>query len=164
MKKIIILLLMLSLLFTSCEKAAKYTPISGEYTVKCRISDVEYDISITLDENLSGKLAFSPESEMRDWEFYYSPEDKSIKYFTSLGEVSEAKGAKSENVKNLFKFVLCDFDNIADVSHSKISGLDVSVLKTTDGAVIYTDSASGRPLRIEVGDMTADIILAPQSE
>jgi hypothetical protein len=161
MKKFILLLLMFTLLFSSCEKAAKYTPIAGEYTVKCRISDVEYDISLTLDENLSGKLAFSPESEMCDWEFYYSPEDKSIKYFTSLGEVSEAK---NENVKYLFKFVLCDFDNIADVSHSKISGLDVSVLKTTDGAVIYTDSASGRPLRIEVGDMTADIILAPQSE
>ena len=161
MKKIIILLLILTLLFTSCEKAAKYTPIAGEYTVKCRISDVEYDISLTLDENLSGKLAFSPESEMCDWEFYYSSESKSIKYFTSLGEMSEAK---NENVKYLFKFVLCDFDNIADVSHSKISGLDVSVLKTTDGAVIYTDSKSGRPLRIEVGDMTADIILAPQSE
>jgi hypothetical protein len=152
---------MFTLLFSSCEKAAKYTPIAGEYTVKCRISDVEYDISITLDKNLSGKLAFSPESEMCDWEFYYSSTDKSIKYFTSLGEVSEAK---NENVKYLFKFVLCDFDNIADVSHSKISGLDVSVLKTTDGAVIYTDSKSGRPLRIEVGDMTADIILAPQSE
>lgn len=164
MKKIIILLLILTLLFTSCEKGAKYTPIAGEYAIKCRISDVEYDISLTLDENLSGKLAFSPESEMCDWEFYYSSTDKSIKYFTSLGEVSEAKLAKNENVKYLFKFVLCDFDNIADVSHSKISGLDVSVLKTTDGAVIYTDSKSGRPLRIEVGDMTADIILAPQSE
>jgi hypothetical protein len=161
MKKIIILLLILTLLFTSCEKAAKYTPLAGEYTVKCRISDIEYDVTVTLDEDLSGKLVFSPESEMKDWEFYYSPEGKSIKYFTSLGEVSEAK---NENVKYLFKFVLCDFDNIADVSHSKISGLDVSVLKTTDGAVIYTDSASGRPLRIEVGDMTADIILAPQSE
>ena len=161
MKKLIILFLMLTLLFASCEKEAKYLPLAGEYTVKCRISDVEYDVKITLDENLSGKLVFSGESEMHDWEFFYSNEDKSIKYFTSLGEVSEAK---NQNVKYLFKFVLCDFDNIAEVSHSKISGVDVSVLKTTDGATLYTDSSSGKPLRLEMGKMTADIILHPQSD
>ena len=156
--------LLLGTLFSSCDKTAKYTPLVGEYTVKCRISDVEYDVSITLDEDLSGKLVFSPESEMRDWEFYYSPADKSIKYFTSLGEVSEVKWAKNENVKYIFRLVLGDFDNIADVSHSKISGIDVSVLKTTDGATIYTDSKSGRPLRLVFGNMTADIISAPQGK
>ncbi len=164
MKKIIILLLMLTILFSSCDKTAKYTPLAGEYTVKCRISDIEYDVTVTLDEDLSGKLVFSPESEMKDWEFYYSPVDKSIKYFTSLGEVSEVKWAKNENVKYIFRLVLGDFDNIADVSHSKISGIDVSVLKTTDGATVYTESKSGRPLRLVFGNMTADIISAPQGK
>lgn len=161
MKKFIILILTLTLLFSSCEKAAKYTPIAGEYAVKCRISGVEYDALVTLDEDLLGKLVFSPESEMKDWEFYYSSVDKNIKYFTSLGEVSEVK---NENVKYIFRLVLGDFDNIADVSHSKISGIDVSVLKTTDGATIYTDSKSGRPLRLEVGSMVADIISTPQGK
>ncbi|MBE6607303.1 MAG: hypothetical protein E7633_01920 [Ruminococcaceae bacterium] len=164
MRKIIILFLICTLLFLSCEKETKYIPLPGEYTLKCQISDVEYDVKITLDEALSGKLTFSSASEMCDWEFYYSSEDKSIKYFTSLGEVSEAKLAKNENVKYLFKFVLCDFDNISDVSHNKISGIDVSVLKTTDGVTVYTDSASGRPLRIETERMTADIISHPQGQ
>ena len=66
MKKIIILLLILTLLFTSCDKTAKYTPLAGEYTVKCRISDVEYDVTVTLDKDLSGKLVFAPESEMKE--------------------------------------------------------------------------------------------------
>ncbi len=161
MKKFVFFFVIMAIVVSSCAKNKEYLPLPGEYTAVCKIYGVEYNISVILNDDLSGKLVFSPESAMSDWEFYYASADKSIKYFTSLGEESEVK---NENVKYLFKFVLGDFDNIADVSHSKISGVDVSVLKMTDGAVIYTDSQSGAPLRLEYKDMTVDITSRPTGE
>ena len=161
MKKIAVCLILFTIFFTSCTKEASYTPAVGEYKALCKISDSEYNISVILSDDLSGKLIFSSDDAMSDWTFTYSSVDKSIKYFTSLGEESEVK---NENVKYIFKFILADFDNIADVSHSKISGVDVSLLKTTDGATVYTDSQSSAPLRLEYKDMTVDIISRPTGE
>ena len=159
MKRFLICFLMLALFFSSCTKEKEYTPLAGKYTAVCKISGIEYLLTIEIEDDLSGKLCFSEECVMSDWYYFYSSADKKIKKFSSLGEASEEK---SENVKYIFRFILADFDNIASVSQDKISGVDVSIFKMTDGALVYTDSKSGAPLRFEYGNMTVDIISRPQ--
>ncbi len=158
MKKIIICLILCLFVFSSCDTKEKYIPPSGDYALVCRIGELKYDINIFLEEDMSGKLTFSEEAPLSDWYFTYCHENGMIKCFTSLGEESEVN---SEYVNKIFAFILDDHEKISDVSHEKISGRDVSILKLSDGEKIYTDSESGAPLKLVFDDLIVDIISRP---
>ncbi len=160
MRKFAILFILPILLLTSCDLREKYTPIAGEYGLSCVIGDDEYNIDLVLNEDGSVKLTFPKNSSLCDWYFIYYPENNSIKYFTSLGEESEVS---NQYVRKIFEFLLDSHESIAVVSHERISGRDVSVLETSDGTVIYTDSQSGEPLRLVYKNMTADITSRPET-
>ncbi len=157
MKKIISCLFLCVLVLCSCDVKEKYIPPSGEYNLVCKIGESEYGVNIFIDTDMSGRMTFSEGSALCDWYFTYSAE-KEVKYFTSLGEESEVN---SEYVNKIFAFILDDHEKISDVSHEKISGRDVSILKLSDGEKIYTDSESGAPLKLVFDDLIVDIISRP---
>lgn len=160
MRKITVFLALILVLFSSCTRGAgKYTPPSGDYLLSCRMGESTYDVNISLSDDMSAKLYFPSESSLCDWYFARSADGR-VKRFTSLGEESEVN---NEYVKKIFSLVLDSHELVAHVSHEKISGRDVSVLETSDGATVYTDSQSGAPLRLVYRNMTVDIISRPQT-
>ncbi len=159
MRKITVFLALLLVLFSSCTQGMEeYTPPSGDYLLSCRIGEITYDVNISLSDDMSARLCFPSESSLCDWYFTRSA-DGTVKRFTSLGEESEVN---NEYVNKIFSLVLDAHRLVAHVSHEKISGRDVSVLETSDGATVYTDSQSGAPLRLVYKNMTVDIISRPK--
>ncbi len=159
MRKFVTCLVLCVMTLSACAAKTEYIPPSGEYALVCKIGELEYNVDVLLNEDMSGKLTFSEDSALSDWYFTYSPE-KTVKCFTSLGEESEVKG---KYVKKIFEFILDDHELVSDVSHEKISGRDVSVLKLSGGGKIYTDSESGAPLKLVFDNLTADIISRPSA-
>ena len=161
MRKITVFLAFILILLSSCSQGVgKYTPPSGEYLLSCKMGESVYDVNIRLSDDMSARLYFPSESSLCDWYFTRSS-DGTVKRFTSLGEESEVN---NEYVNKIFSLVLDSHELVAHVSHEKISGRDVSVLETSDGATVYTDSQSGAPLRLVYKNMTVDIISRPQTD
>lgn len=156
MKKLAVILTLCILLFSSCAKKIEFTAPSGEYTLECRIGEVSYIMSLELSDDHSGRLTFD-DGAMANFTFSRTSDGK-IKCLTSLGSESEACKERAEKI---FDFVILSYDMIADAAHERISGKDVSVLRLTNGSIVYTDSQSGEPLRLVFDNMTVDILSRP---
>lgn len=157
MKKAVALLFLVMVFFSSCDKEEKFIPPSGEYVLEYEADGISYILNVEIDDTLSGTVRFPENSAMSDWYFTRDGDGK-IKCFTSLGEETEVK---HENIDRIFDFITLSYESIADVSHEKISGRDVSVLKISDGTLVYTDSQSGEPMKLIYQDIKIDIKMRP---
>ncbi len=158
MKKALIILCLMLVLLCSCEREEGFVAPVGAYTVEVSVGEAKYLLNLELHEDRSCIVRFEEGSAMSDWYFTVDPDGKT-RCFTSLGVEFEVK---HENIDRIFDFVNLSNENIADVSHDTISGRDVSILKLTDGTLIYTDSLSGEPLKLVYDNLTVDIISRPQ--
>ena len=159
MKKIAILFLLCVAVLFSCNQGNEYVADSGDYTLRCRMGEREYMLTVSVNEDDSCRLSFPQESSLADW-YYMRAADGSIKYFSSLsseGELlSRYSGSTAERIFDFVLLVTREGKEITGVSRDRISGKRVS-----DASTVYTDSESGAPRRLDWQDMTLDIISRP---